>query len=69
MEEFQRIETFLLKDILQIVLKKFLLLAQLKIQFCGRTYVTNDLKGEENIGRFHENCKKPVKTNLNRKSK
>ena len=35
MLEFQNIKTFLLKDILQIVQKKFLLLIKLKIQFLG----------------------------------
>ena len=35
--EFQNMRTFLLKDILQIGLEKFLLLAKLKIQFLGYT--------------------------------
>ena len=35
MLEFQNIKTFLLKDILQIGQKKFLLLVKLKIQFLG----------------------------------
>ena len=35
MLEFQNIKTFLLKDTLQIDLKKFLLLVKLKIQFHG----------------------------------
>ena len=35
MLEFQNIETFLLKDILQISQKQFLLLIKLKIQFLG----------------------------------
>ena len=35
MLEFQNIKTFLLKDILQIGQKKFLLLMKLKIQFLG----------------------------------
>ena len=35
MLEFQDIKTFLLKDILQIGQKKFLLLIKLKIQFLG----------------------------------
>ena len=37
MSEFQSIKTFLLKDILQIDQKKFLLLAKLKVQFHGLT--------------------------------
>ena len=35
MLEFQNIKTFLLKDILQIGQKKFLLLTKLKVQFLG----------------------------------
>ena len=35
MQEFQNIKTFLLKDMLQIGQKKFLLLVKLKIQFHG----------------------------------
>ena len=35
MLEFQNIKTFLLKEILQIGHKKFLLLVKLKIQFLG----------------------------------
>ena len=35
MLEFQNTKTFLLKDMLQIGQKKFLLLIKLKIQFCG----------------------------------
>ena len=35
MLEFQNLKTFMLKDILQIVQKKFLLLIKLKIQFLG----------------------------------
>ena len=37
MLEFQNIKTFLLKDILQIGQKEFLLLVKLKIQFVGHT--------------------------------
>ena len=35
MLELQKIKSFLLKDIFQVVQKKFLLLAKLKIQFLG----------------------------------
>ena len=35
MSEYQNTKTFLLKDILQIGQKKFLLLVQLEIQFRG----------------------------------
>ena len=37
MLEFQKIKTFLLKDILQIRQKKLLLLVKLKINFLGHT--------------------------------
>ena len=37
MLEFRNIKTFLLKDILEIGQKKFLLLVKLKIQFLGHT--------------------------------
>ena len=37
MSEFQNIKMFLLKDILQIGEKKFLLLVKLEIQFLGHT--------------------------------
>ena len=45
-------KTFLLKDILQIGLEKFLWLKKLKILFHG--HVINDLSGEEIIGTFYE---------------
>ena len=51
MLEFQNIKTFLLKDILQIGQKKFLLLIKLKIQW---TYAISDLNGEEITGSFYE---------------
>ena len=53
MLEFQNIKTFLLKDMLQIGEKKFLLLVKLKIQ-CPWTYVVSDLNGEEITGSFFE---------------
>ena len=49
--EFQNIKTFLLKDMLQISQKKFLLLVKLKIQL---TYVVSDLNGEGITGSFYE---------------
>ena len=58
MLEFQNIKTFLLKDILQIGQKKFLLLVKLKIQYRG---LISDLNGEEIIGSFYE--KELQKTN------
>ena len=45
-------KNILLKDILQIGLKKFLWSKKLEILFHG--YVINDLNGEEIIGRFYE---------------
>ena len=59
MLEFQNIKTFLLKDILQIGQKKFLLLVKLKrLQLLKITvpwtYVINDLDGEEITGSFYE---------------
>ena len=50
----------MLKDILQIGLKKFLLLAKIKITVPW-TYVINDLNGEEITGTFYE--KELQKTN------
>ena len=41
MLEFQNIKTFLLKDMLQISQKKFLLLVKLKIQFPGLMLLVN----------------------------
>ena len=57
--EFQNIKTFLLKDILQIGQKKFLLLIELKIQFLG--LAISALNGEEITGSFYE--KELQKTN------
>ena len=55
MLEFQNIKTFLLKDILQIGLKKFLIKVINKIKNTAPwTYVINDLNGEEIIGSFYE---------------
>ena len=52
MLKFQNIKTFLLKDMLQISQKKFLLLIKLKIQLLG--HVVSDLNGEEITGSFYE---------------
>ena len=59
MLEFQNIKTFLLKDVLQIGQKKFLLLVKLKsLHFLKITvpwtYVINDLDGEKITGSFYE---------------
>ena len=53
MLEFQNSKTFLLKDILQIGQKTFLLLAKIK-NTVPWTYVLNDLNGEEITGSFYE---------------
>ena len=59
MLEFQNIKTFLLKDILQIGQKKFLLLIKLKT--VTWIYAISDLNGEEITGTFYE--KELQKTN------
>ena len=56
---FQNTKTFLLKDTLKIGQKKFLLLAELKIQFLG--HVISDLNGEKVTGSFYD--KELQKTN------
>ena len=53
MLEFQNIKRFLLKSILQVGQKKFLLLIKLKIQFLGLP-VISDLNGDEITGTFYE---------------
>ena len=53
MLEFQNTKTFLLKNMLQIGQKKFLLLVKLK-KTVPWTYVINDLNGEEITGTFCE---------------
>ena len=60
MLEFQNTKTFLLKNMLQIGQKKFLLLVKLK-KTVPWTYVINDLNGEEITGSFYE--KELQKTN------
>ena len=62
--EFPDIKTFLLKDILQIGQKKFLLLIKLKIQFLGLM-----LLGISMVNKFlkvfrKKNCKRLIKKNL-----
>ena len=57
MLEFQNIKTFLLRDMLPIGQKKFLLLVKLKIQLVKlkiQTYVVSYLSGEEITGSFYE---------------
>ena len=52
MLEFQNTNTFLLKDMLQIDQKTFLLLVGLKIKFRG--LVVSNMNGEEITGSFYE---------------
>ena len=54
MSEYQNTKTFLLKDILKIGQKKFLLLIKLKILFRGLIVDFYDLNGEPITGTFHE---------------
>ena len=54
MSEYQNTKTFLLKDILKIGQKKFLLLIKLKILFRGLIVDFYDLNGEPINGTFHE---------------
>ena len=56
---FQNTKTFLLKDILKIGQKKFLLLV--KLTTAPWTYVISDLNGKPIAGSFHE--KQLQKTN------
>ena len=64
MLEFQNIKTFLLKDILEIVWKKFLLIVKLKIQFFEHMLLMT-LMGKKLLEVFMKrNCKKVVNKNL-----
>ena len=54
MSEYQNTKTFLLKDILKIGQKKFLLLIKLKILFRGLIVDFYDLNGEPITGTFYE---------------
>ena len=60
MSGFQSTKKFLLKDILLIGVKRFLLLKKKKFTVPW-TYAISDLKGEEIVGSFHE--KEQQKTN------
>ena len=65
--EFQKIKTFLLKDMFQIGQKKFLLLVKLKIQFLGRMLLVSWM-GKKLLEAFMKmNCKKQIKKNLEEK--
>ena len=64
MSENQNTKTFLLKDILNIVRKRFLMLVKFK-NAVPRTYVISDLNGESITGSFYEkNSKKLIKKKL-----
>ena len=65
MLEFQNTKAFLLKDILQIGQKKFLLLNKIKNTVLW-TYAISDLNGEDITGSFYE--KELQKTTLPKKN-
>ena len=64
MLEFQNTKTFLLKDMLQIGQKKFLLLVKLKIQFLGLMLLVTWMVKKLLEVFMKKNCKKLVKKNL-----
>ena len=64
MLEFQNIETFLLKDTLQISQKNFLLLVKLKIQALGLMLLVTKMVKKLLEAFTKNNCKKLVKKNL-----
>ena len=64
MLEFQNTKTFLLKDMLQIGQKKFLLLIKLKIQFLGLMLLVIWMVKKLLEVFMKKNCKKLVKKNL-----
>ena len=54
MLEFQNIKIFLLKDMLQIGQKKFLVLVKIQVVGLMLLNVVNDLSGEKITGSFYE---------------
>ena len=64
MSEYQNTKIFLLKDILQIGQKKFLLLVKLKIQFRGLMLLVTWMVNQLLEVFMKKNCKKLVKKNL-----
>ena len=64
MLEFQNTRTFLLKDMLQIGRKKFLLLVGLKLQFLGLMLLVTCMVKKLLEVFTKKNCKKLVKKNL-----
>ena len=63
MLEFQSIKIFLLKDMLQIGLKNFLLLVKLKIQFLGHVWLMISMVKKLLEVFMKKNCKRLVKKN------
>ena len=64
MLEFLNIKTFLLKDILQIRQKKFLLLIKLKIQFLGLMLLVIRMVKKLLEVFMKKNCEKLIKKSL-----
>ena len=64
MLEFQSTKTFLVKDILQIGQKKFLLLINLKVQFLGLMLLVTSMVKKLLEVFMKKNCKKLVKKSL-----
>ena len=64
MLEFQSTKTFLLKDILQVSQKKFLLLVKLKTQFPELLLLMASIMKKLLEVFMKNNCKKLVKKNL-----
>ena len=64
MLEFQSTKTFLLKDILQVSQKKFLLLVKLKTQFPELLLLMASIMKKLLEVFMENNCKKLVKKNL-----
>ena len=64
MLEFQNIKTFLLKDMLQIDQKKFLVVSKIR-NTVPWTYAVSDLNGEEITENFYEKELQKEKTKKN----
>ena len=62
--EYQNTKTFLLKDILKIGQKKFLLLVKLKIQFHGHMLLMISMVKKLLEHFMKKNCKRLIKNNL-----
>ena len=67
MLEFLNIKTFLIKDILQIGQKKFLLLIKLKIKFLGLMLLVIWMVKKLLEVFMKKNCKRLIKKNLEKK--